>query len=72
MVGQDPKPRKSERIFAYLNEIRLIFLVPRRDYPMHFPTKTELYSKLVCECLISLWGPKGANLLLIVVWDIPF
>jgi len=49
MIGRDSKPRKSERIFAYLNEIRLIFLVPRRDYPVHLPTKTELYPKLVCE-----------------------
>jgi hypothetical protein len=35
-------PTEDSRGFAHLNEIGLIFLVARSNYPMHFTTQSEL------------------------------
>jgi hypothetical protein len=43
------KTTRTVRGVAYLNEIGLVFLVARCNYPMHFTTQTELWSKVVIQ-----------------------
>jgi hypothetical protein len=45
------KRLQNQRRFAYLDKIGLIFLIARRNYPMHFSTQAELYCKLECTRL---------------------
>jgi hypothetical protein len=40
---------RTARGFAHLDEIGLIFLITRCNYPMHFTTQTELCSKVVIK-----------------------
>lgn len=63
------KRTRTARGFAYLNEIGLIFLITRCNYPMHFTTQTELCSKVV----IKEQGrfKKRTYLLFIIVRNIP-
>jgi hypothetical protein len=49
---KDKRPQNQRRI-AYLDKIGLIFLIARRNYPMHFSTQTELYWKLECTRLME-------------------
>jgi len=50
------KRLQNQRRFAYLDKIGLIFLIARRNYPMHFATQAELYCKLECTRLWKIQG----------------